>query len=69
MKTLNEIKNNMQFGDIFTTEYFAEMVKEPCDGEGYYHNGEYETDERVDFSYDLLLKKTSIYPYVCWYNK
>lgn len=27
MKTLNEIKNNMQFGDIFTTEYFAEMVK------------------------------------------
>lgn len=69
IKTLEEIKNEMEFGDIYTTEEFKKYVEDgsfiPYDGWGYYHNGVEETRICV---WDTDEIDTS-YPYVCWYNK
>lgn len=73
MKSIEDVSKEIKYGDVFTTEKFAEYVKSGCfipyDGSGYYHDGEKKTDIPVDFNYKLMLKKAKEYPYVCWYNK
>lgn len=68
MKTLEEIKKDMEFGDIYTTDEFIEDVNlgyiNEFDGIGYFHDGEKETDISC---WDK--REANKYPYVCWYNK
>lgn len=70
--TMDEIKDSMEFGDLYTTEEFREMVTEGSiiddDGCGYFHDGRRETKIDV-FSFDWFSNKECEYPYVCWYNK
>lgn len=68
MKTLEEIKKEMDFCDIYTTDEFIEEVIlgniNELDGFGYFHDGEKET--KISCWEEQEAKK---YPYVCWYNK
>lgn len=70
--TIDEIKDSMKYGDLFTAEEFREMVTSSCitdyDGCGYFHDGKRETSIEV-FSFDWFSDKECEYPYVCWYNK
>ena len=83
MKTIEqvkeEIKNKYKFTDsdveniVYTILDFTKMLKtgviNPCDGNGFFHNGEEETNVSV-FSNDVSYRNAIIkYPYVCWYNK
>ena len=67
IKTLEEIQNEMEFGDIYTTEEFKKYADDfmECDGVGYYHDGQKETRISVWDSSEIDMS----YPYVCWYNK
>lgn len=69
MKTIDQIQDEIGFGNVYTSKDFAEDVESggfiPYDGTGYYHDGEQETDICVWSDLSLLHK----YPYVCWYNK
>ena len=59
-------------GTVYTTEEFFECVKAggfiPYDGDGFFHNGQKETNRSV-WATDLSLIELIKYPYVCWYNK
>ena len=80
MKTIEEVKAEIakKYGGVFaddvddivyTTAEFIEDVKRGSfnsfDGDGYFHDGEKETDISV---WNRLVN-SSDYPYVCWYNK
>ena len=69
IKTLEEIRNEMEFGDIYTTKEFKKYVDDlffiENDGCGYYHDGVNETRRSVWDSSEIDMS----YPYVCWYNK
>ena len=69
--TMDEIKDSMKYGDLYTVEEFREMVTEGYiiddDGSGYFHDGKRETSVDV-FSFDWFSDKECEYPYVCWYN-
>ena len=70
--TMDEIKDSMEFGDLYTVEKFRELVTEGYitndDGCGCFHDGKRETSIDV-FSFDWFSDKECEYPYVCWYNK
>lgn len=76
MKTKEQVQSEGMVakcgGAVFTFEEFFQKVKDgsllPYDGDGYFHDGEKETQLSVwgKFFSLLDLKK---YPYVCWYNK
>ena len=71
MKTIEEIKKDC-IGDVFATENFIKAVNNgwfnSCDGIGFFHDGEEETDIEV-FSRFIEEDDIKKYPYVCWYNK
>lgn len=77
MKTKKEIVDAQNYkildeNDIFTLDEFIEQIKQGSinryDGNGYFHDGENETDISV---WDISLNRmnTINYPYICWYNK
>lgn len=72
MKTIEEIKAEQSYGDVYTREDFECLVRKgwfiPYDGIGRFHDGENETNISV---WDKTLTPDDVksYPYVCWYNK
>lgn len=72
MKTKEEIQKKIRFGDVFESKRFLECVDSGSfneyDGEGYFHDGEYETDLSV-WDWDVTRDTFNEYPYVVWYNK
>ena len=72
MKTLEQVKVEQKFGEVFTVNEFAELYHEgyinEYDGIGYFHDGEKKTNISV---WDATLPWYVIknFPYVCWYNK
>lgn len=68
MKTLEEIKKEIKFGNVYTTDEFIEDVNlgniNEFDGIGFFHDGEKETEISCWNKQDA-----DKYPYVCWYNK
>lgn len=72
MKTKEAIAKEIKFGDVFSSVEFLDRVKHGSfneyDGEGYFHDGEYETELSV---WDRRVTEETFdeYPYVCWYNK
>lgn len=62
MKTKEQVQNETD-GVVIESSKFSGF--NTFDGEGYYHDGEIETDICVWDDLSLLKK----YPYVCWYNK
>lgn len=71
MKSVEQIKKEC-IGDVFTLEEFLELINLGCinryDGDGYFHNGENETNISV-WDNNLTWDDVKNYPYVCWYNK
>lgn len=71
MKSINEIKNEC-IGEVFTLDEFIECVDagffNSYDGDGYFHDGENETDMNV-WSDNWAWNDVKDFPYVCWYNK
>ncbi len=71
MKTLEQVRQEKVYGDVFKTDEFIEDVREGIfisdDGNGHPHNGDRELFEIDvwDLSYSELIK----YPYFCWYNR
>lgn len=80
MKTIEEVKADIAkkydgaFADdvddiVYPTGEFISMVNHGLfnhfDGDGYFHDGEKETDISV---WDNLVNPSD-FPYVCWYNK
>ena len=79
MKTKEEIQKELydkygfECGDVYTLAEFSEQILHtsilPNDGNGYFHNGEQETDISP-FDIDIsFFEASATYPYVCWYNK
>lgn len=72
MKTIEQVKQEIGFGSVYTLEEFEEMLDANAinqnDGIGYFHNGETETDISV-FDDSLTYDDVKDFPYVCWYNK
>lgn len=72
MKTLEQVKVEQEFGEVFTVNEFAELYHEgyinEYDGIGYFHDGENQTKISV-WDKNLTLDKIQNFPYVCWYNK
>lgn len=72
MKTKEEIEREIKFCDVFSSKEFLDIVKRggfnEYDGEGYFHDGEYETELSV-WNWRVTEKTFGEYPYVCWYNK
>ena len=79
MKTIEELKAELNC-DIYTTEKFNNLIDDgyfiPYDGNGYFHNGEQETNISVwDDSYfenmtsDEINNFLSKHPYITWYNR
>ena len=70
MKTLEEVRKEMEWGDVYTLEDFAEIVNYggfiPYDGIGYFHDGEKETE--ISVWGDWKPEEVENFPYVCWYN-
>lgn len=71
MKTLKEVQAEC-FGDVFTLEKFMEYLENdyiiPYDGNGYFHDGEKETDISV-WNPTISWNDVKNYPYVTWYNR
>ena len=79
MKTIEEIRVELDC-DVYTIEDFSDLIDNgyliSYDGNGYFHNGEQETNISVwDDSYfegmtpdeiDAFLSK---HPYITWYNR
>ena len=59
-------------GEVYFTKVFNEYVARgsftPCDGIGYFHDGEKETNRSV-WTSGISSADIEKYPYVCWYNK
>ena len=72
MKTIEQIKKEIDCGHVFSIDDFTECVEEGCfipyDGIGYFHDGENSTGISV-WSIDLNKWNKMKYPYVIWYNK
>lgn len=72
MKTIEEVKAERSYGDVYTREDFERLVRVgwfvPSDGSGRYHDGENETNISV-WDKSLTSNKIKKYPYVRWYNK
>lgn len=72
MKTIEQVRAEMEFGDVFTKEEFGDLVDKgwfiPSDGVGRFHDGENETNVSV-WDNSLTPEDVEKYPYVCWYNK
>lgn len=73
MKTKKEIEKEIGFKDVvFDSKEWLELAKCNCfnayDGEGYFHDGEHETELSV-FDRSVTEETFNKYPYVCWYNK
>lgn len=72
MKTIEQVRAEMEFGDVFTKEEFGRLAGVgwfiPSDGTGRFHDGENETDVSV-WDNSLTPEDVEKYPYVCWYNK
>lgn len=75
MKTKEQIAKEsfiLDVNDIFTIEEFCEELDRGSinhyDGDGYFHDGEKETDISV-WNKRLTWNDVKDYPYVCWYNK
>ena len=72
MKTKQQVQEENKDCTVFTLEEFEECLDNGgitlCDGFGYFHDGEKETDTGV---WEDLLPWEDVenYPYVCWYNK
>lgn len=70
MKTLEQIQKEHPYGMIYLTEDFIDIVLDggfaPCDGIGYFHDGDKET--KISVWSDLKYEDIINYPYVCWYN-
>lgn len=72
MKTIRQIERETS-SDVYTLSDFNNLRDmkfiTSYDGQGYFHNGEEETNISV---WDTTLSPEDIqskYPYVCWYNK
>lgn len=72
MKTKEQIKNEIGFGEVYTIMEFLDLIIEgyiiPYDGIGYFHDGNNRTDKCI-WNEKLFLTDLKKYPYVCWYNK
>lgn len=70
MKSLEQIEKEIQYGNVYTTDEFLELliqdVVSEYDGFGFFHDGERELDNKGVF--DLSAWEED-YPYVVWYNK
>lgn len=72
MKTKEEIEEENGFRGVFESKNFLAYAQKGLfneyDGEGYFHDGENETDLCV---WDSKVTKETFdeYPYVCWYNQ
>lgn len=75
MKTKEQIAREtdiLDINDIFTLDEFEDAID--CggincnDGEGYFHDGENETEISV-WNPKLTWDDVKDFPYVCWYNK
>lgn len=74
MKTIEQVKTEIEFGNVYTFNEFMHLVESGLinsfDGIGYFHDGEKETDWSVWTDYPKeTLKKIAQCPYVTWYNK
>lgn len=65
MKTLEQIQKEIDIGHVIPSSEFQNCCFNGFDGEGYYHDGNNETEICVWEDLSLLSK----YPYVIWYNK
>lgn len=72
MKTIEQVKQEIGFGNVYTLEEFEEMLDDNVincyDGIGFFHDGEKETELSV-FDNSLTYDDVKDFPYVCWYNK
>lgn len=70
MKSIEQIKEEIQYGNVYTVDEFLELliqdVVSEYDGFGFFHDGERELDDKGVF--DLSAWEED-YPYVVWYNK
>lgn len=74
MKTIEQVKAEMEFGDVYTVAEFGSLVVRGLinafDGIGYFHDGNKETNWCVWSNYpENVLAKIRECPYVTWYNK
>lgn len=73
MKTKDEIKNELKYGEVFAREEFERLAKLeyfiPYDGDGYYHDGEKELTDKSVWDKSIKPSEKRKYHYVVWYNK
>ena len=73
MMTLQEVQDEFETAEVFTTDEFLELVEvgefDDSDSYGYYHDGDEESDERVELDVDEIEEKRDQYPYIIWYNE
>lgn len=71
MKSIKQIKEEC-IGEVFTLKEFISHTDiglfNRYDGDGYFHDGENETNISV-WDSNLAWEDVENYPYVCWYNK
>lgn len=71
MKTFEQVEQETKWGDVFTSADFKKEAEKgnfiPYDGNGYFHDGEKETDYCIWCVEDEA--EFDKYPYVIWYNK
>lgn len=72
MKSLEQVKLEQGYGEVFTLEEFITFLENGCiisyDGIGYFHDGENETEISV-WNDNLTWDDVKDFPYVCWYNR
>lgn len=72
MKTIKEIQKEDPYIWVMATKEFCQSVAEGLfnsfDGDGYFHDGEKETNVSV-WDRSLTWDDVKKYPYVCWYNE
>lgn len=72
MKTKKQIKKELYCSEVYTKEEFLKLNEEkliiPYDGQGYFHDGENETNLSV-WADSLTWDDVKDYPYIVWYNK
>lgn len=73
MKPIEQIREECKHASIMTIDEFIGAMEagyiSPYDGIGYYHDGEKETEVKVEFWKIAILNARYTYPYICWYNK
>lgn len=71
MKTIEQVREEKDYGDVMTSEEFVDAVDEgyfiPYDGDGYVHDGEKELHDKS--VWNMNKREILKYPYVRWYNK